>query len=101
MRKEKQRVYIKGRGFAEVAKRVLNQILGNEATKTFALAALKKGAEIGGDKMGEVVAKKLTEKLLPQREKEELKTVLEELQQKVKKDITSYNQLGAGYKIIR
>ena len=114
MKNEKVRVYFKGKGFVDVAKNVLTKILGNNAVKTFTLTALKKGAEVGGEKIGEVVANKLTSGLakaprvpLPvaNNENEAIRSVLEQLEQKVKNDIENYNQIGkqigSGYKIIK
>lgn len=97
MKHKKVRVYVQGRGFVDIAKTVFEKITGNSAVQNFVKSAITKAAETGGSKLGEYAANKVAEKVIPQNK---TITALEELENKVRNDIMSY-QTGAGFKVIR
>jgi hypothetical protein len=103
MKHKKVRIYVNGKGFTDVASSVFSKLINNDILKTFTLTALKKGAEVGGDKVGSFVANKITSKVLPaEQEKKEIRTIIEQLEEKVRSEINNYTpQTGKGYKIIR
>jgi hypothetical protein len=98
MKQQRKRVYVIGRGFADISKSLLSKLMTHSAqpAQNFIKAALKSGSEVAGDKVGSFIASKLTEKVLPN--KQENLRAIEELERKIKSNIESYS--GSGFKKI-
>ena len=104
--KQKQRIYIQGKGlfnvltdslkninYNDIGKSLLNS--GLEACKT----ALKSGIATGSRLAGERITEKVIDKLLPKKESDENIKKLQSLQDIVKQDIENYSKKQNGGKI--
>lgn len=95
---QRKRIYVNGRGFVDVAKTVIEKLVSSAPVQTLATTALRKSAEVAGNKIGEFAATKLADKLTrrPAAQNETAIKAIEDIEAKIKHDIS-----GRGFKLIR
>ena len=96
MKGKSKKVYIRGKGFMDVSKNILSKIIsiGTLPAQNLLKSALNSGSKIAGDKIGSFVADKITDKLLPKEQTNDTTNnikAIEELENKIKKDIENFN----------
>ena len=96
MKQQRKRVYIQGRGFADISKTILLKLfdIGREPATSLLKSALKSGSEVAGDKIEAYVANKITDKVTTP-SKVNI-SAIEDLENKIKQDINNY--AGKGFK---
>lgn len=101
-RNRRVKIYVRGRGFVDIAKTVLTKLISTAAAK---------GAEVAGDRIGSFAATKLADKVIPtsqpaQKPSNNAIKAIEDLEARIKRDIDkgagfSPKVTGKGFKIIR
>ena len=106
--KEKQKIYIRGKGIMTILKNSLKNINYNDIGKSLldssleaGKTALKSGITTGSKLAGERITEKIIDKLLPKKETDENIKKLQSLQDMVKQDIEIFSKKQNGGKIRR
>ena len=106
--KQKQRIYISGKGFVNLLTDSLKNINYNDIGKSLldsgiqaSKTALKSGLETGSKLAGQRITEKLIDKILPKKESDENIKKLQSLQDMVKQDIENYSKKQNGGKVKR
>lgn len=107
MRNQRKRVYIEGRGFVDISRNILDKILSlsAEPARNLLKSALNSGSQVVGNKVGNYVAHKITDKIILSNDvnRDRNLKAIEELEEKIKNSINSlpaYSSIGNGFKKI-